>query len=228
VTETCDSGKLNLIVDVQTEAASMADNHYLPSAVDAAGEIVPDTIERAHTDGAYNSRENREHCAGKGMDLVSGGMQGKPSKYDLEKDGQGKLKVTNKETGEDIPAVAVKPKKPDAPETWRIKDGGHRAVYFTEEDVETSLARKRVETLPKEVKNIRNNVEATIFQLGYHCRADKSRYRGLAKHKMWAISRCLWVNFRRIAAWVGGRNEELADTLLLILRFLPGASLSAV
>jgi hypothetical protein len=88
VTETCDSGKLNLIVDVQTEAASMADNHYLQEAVDAAGEIAPDTIERVYTDGAYNIWENREHCKGKGIDLVSGRMQGKPSKYDLEKDGE--------------------------------------------------------------------------------------------------------------------------------------------
>jgi hypothetical protein len=39
-------------------------------------------------------------------------------------------------------------------------DTGH----FKEEDVETSLMRKEVETLPKEVKNIRNNVDAEIFQ----------------------------------------------------------------
>jgi hypothetical protein len=100
--------------------------------------------------------------------------------------------------------------------------------YFTEEDVETGLTRKRVETLPKEVKNIRNNVEATIFQLGYHYRADKSRYRGLAKHRMWAISRCLWANFRRIAAWAGGIGAGTADAILVLLRFLSGASLSAV
>ncbi|MDR1905033.1 MAG: hypothetical protein LBQ88_22480, partial [Treponema sp.] len=66
------------------------------------------------------------------------------------------------------------------------------------------------------------------FQLGYHYRADKSRYRGLAKHRMWAISRCLWVNFRRIAAWVGGIGAGTADAILVLLRFLSGASLSSV
>jgi mRNA-degrading endonuclease RelE of RelBE toxin-antitoxin system len=155
-------------------------------------------------------------------------MRGKPSKYDLEKDGQGRLKVRNKETGEDIPAVPVKPARPEGSGRWRIKDGEQRAIYFTEEDIETSLIRKRVETLPKEEKNIRNNVEAAIFQLGYHYRADKSRYRGLAKHKIWAISRCLWVNFRRIAARAGGIGAGTGDALLVLLRFLSGASLSAV
>ncbi|MDR1863894.1 MAG: transposase [Treponema sp.] len=108
------------------------------------------------------------------------------------------------------------------------KPTAFRRWSFTEEAVETSLTRKRVETLPKEEKNMRNNVEATIFRLGYHYRADKSRYRGLAKHRMWAISRCLWVNFRRIAARVGGIGAGTEDAFLALLRFLSCASLSAV
>jgi hypothetical protein len=47
-------------------------------------------------------------------------------------------------------------------------------IYFTEQDVETCRLRKKMETLPKEVRTIRNNVEATIFQLGYHYRSGKS------------------------------------------------------
>jgi hypothetical protein len=34
--------------------------------------------------------------------------------------------------------------------------------------------------------------------LGYHYTNDKSRYRGITKHRMWANIRCLWVNFVRI------------------------------
>jgi hypothetical protein len=61
-----------------------------------------------------------------------------------------------------------------------------------EEAVETSLIRKRVETLPKKIKNIRNNVEAAIFQFGYHYRTDKSRYRGLG---VCCASRIKWYKY---------------------------------
>jgi len=42
-------------------------------------------------------------------------------------------------------------------------------------------------------------VEATIFQLAYHLRKDKTKYRGFFKNKIWAILRSLWINFVRIA-----------------------------
>jgi hypothetical protein len=86
-----------------------------------------------------------------------------------------------------------------------------------------------MEALPKEVRNIRNNVEATIFQLGYHYRSGKSRYRGLEKHRMWALSRCLWINFRRIAAWIGkdgglaaAVRSVLAQIFGVLIRVCPG------
>ena len=219
VTETCDKGKLNLLVDVQTKPASISDVAYLTPALDAASEIVAGKVEVVHTDGGYHSPGNHEYCNKAGVELLTGGMSGKASKYDLERAGQNNVIVTNKETGEVLPAVITKTKKADAPKTWRIKDGEHAPIYFTEADIETSRLRKKNETLPKEVRNIRNNVEATIFQLGYHYRADKSKYRGLEKHKIWALSRCLWINFRRIAAWVGG-SDGLAAAVRYIFTLL--------
>jgi hypothetical protein len=219
VTETCDKDKLNLIVDVQTEPASAADNDYVQEALAEAAAVVPEKIESAHTDGAYHSPENQTYCQEKDIDLITGGIQGKPSKYDLELDGQNDLIVTNKETGAALPAVVAKPKDPDAPKRWRVQDGDHAPIYFTEQDVGTCRLRKKMEALQKEVRNIRNNVEATIFQLGYHYRSGKSRYRGLAKHRLWAISRCFWINFRRIAAWMGGTGDEVAGAVLSLCRF---------
>jgi hypothetical protein len=72
------------------------------------------------------------------------------------------------------------------------------------------LLRKKLAAVPKEKLDIRNNVEATIFQLGYYYTGNKSRYRGLIKHRLWALSRCLWINFRRIAAWIGKQEAEAA------------------
>lgn len=84
---------------------------------------------------------------------------------------------------------------------WRIAtDKGYR--YFTQQGIDAYLIRKQIENTPIEILQKRNNVEATIFQLGYHYSNDKSRYRGLIKHKMWANIRCLWVNFVRILKYI--------------------------
>ena len=86
-------------------------------------------------------------------------------------------------------------------EQWRIKTAkGYR--YFTQQAIETSMIRKKIAQTPKAILQKRNNVEATIFQLGYHYPNAKSRYRGLIKHQMWANVRCLWVNFVRILKFV--------------------------
>ena len=64
------------------------------------------------------------------------------------------------------------------------------------------MIRKKIAQTPKDILQKRNNVQATIFQLGYHYPNAKSRYRGLIKHQMWANVRCLWVNFVRILKFV--------------------------
>ena len=63
---------------------------------------------------------------------------------------------------------------------------------------EGNMLRKKYEATPKTELDRRNNVEAAIFQIIYHTRNDKTRYRGLAKHVMWACSRCMWMNFIRL------------------------------
>lgn len=82
---------------------------------------------------------------------------------------------------------------------WRIStDSKAKYRYFTREQVEKALLRKRLEAIPKKELNRRNNVEAAMFQISYHTRNNKTRYRGLVKHVMWACSRCMWMNFIRL------------------------------
>ena len=207
VTETCDEGPglkgaLNLIVDVRVEGCSISDVEYLQDGLSGAQEVVVDKIEEVYTDGAYHSPGNREYCKGKEIDWVLPGIQGKPSRYDLSFDADGNLTVVNTESGQQLEAKRSQSRNPNTPERWAVKDGDNSPIYFERKDVETCGLRKRLGEMPKERLNIRNNVEATIFQLGYHYRGDKSRYRGLIKHRLWAVSRCLWINFRRIHLWV--------------------------
>ena len=134
--------------------------------------------------------------------------------YDLSYDEEGNLVVVNKERGERLEAKRSKSKRAGAPERWVIQDGGNRPIYFERKDVETCELRKRLEEIPKERRDIRNNVEATIFQIGYHYRGDKSRYRGLVKHVRWTVSRSIWVNFRRIQVWSIRKGREMVESVI--------------
>lgn len=230
VTETCDEGNLNLIVGVRTEGSGTADVEYLQEGLEKAQAAVADKIEEVYTDGAYHSPGNQEYCKEKGIEWVLRGIQGKPSKYDLSFNSEGEMEVVNTESGEKLDVRKAKSRNPEAPERWVIKDGENKPIYFERKDVETCGLRKRLGEIPKERLDIRNNVEATIFQVGYHYRGDKSRYRGLIKHEIWAASRCIWVNFRRIQLWLmrkaGKEGKDIAPpskesfVLNLIRRFL--------
>jgi len=122
--------------------------------------------------------------------------------------------VVNRESGEQLEATRSKGNTAEAPERWVIRDGENRPIYFEKKDVETCELRKRLEEIPKERRDIRNNVEATIFQIGYHYRGDKSRYRGLVKHVRWTVSRSIWVNFRRIQVWSIRKGREMVESVI--------------
>ncbi|MFC2087001.1 hypothetical protein ACFLSA_02415, partial [Bacteroidota bacterium] len=77
--------------------------------------------------------------------------------------------------------------------------------------------------MPVDKRVKRNNVEATIFQLCYHTRNNKTRYRGIIQNNTWALLRCIWINLRRIIAWTGQIfqrtaffDQNMADNLISI------------
>lgn len=210
ITETCDQpvedGKpvLNLITDIQVDVVSTQDNSYLKHALTATQEILPNNIEKVYADGAYNSVENQQHCQNNDINLLLTAMQGATPRYDIALDEQdnNSLAVTDNKTGNTTKAQQVKTRKDPTLKKWRIKTEEGLYRYFDMESVRAASLRQKLRDIPIEQTNIRNNVEATIFQLGYHYSNDKSRYRGLAKHKLWAYSRSLWINFVRIMKYV--------------------------
>ena len=191
-TETNDEeGGPSLITDVEVRPATAADKDFLQSGVEGSMEVTGNMPEHINADGAYQSDGNREFAADNLMDFVTSGIQGKPSRYDLTlKDGE--LTVVDKSTGKDVPVTLSGDK-------WRIAAKGKAKYrYFTQEQVEKAMLRKKLEAIPKTELDRRNNVEAAMFQISYHTRNCKTRYRGLAKHVMWACSRCMWMNFIRL------------------------------
>ena len=210
ITETCDDtgqekDKPNLIVNVQVKPASAADNGYLKDAVTNIREKVStDIIEKVYADGAYQSPGNREFADMNSIELITSGLQGRQSKYDLEMR-EGELVVTNIETGEIIPAYKTGDK-------WRIATTGKSKYrYFTNEQIATAELRRQLAAIPGQEQMKRNNVEATIFQYCFHTRNNKTRYRGLLRHKLFTFARCLWINHVRLGNYlitIGQRAHE--------------------
>lgn len=199
VTESCDKDELHLISQVQVQPVSASDNHYLQPAIEHSQQTLNGKVENVHADGAYHDPDNQDYCSKNDINLYLHAIQGAKGRYDLSINQEGELSVTDTQSGEIIPATKIKNKKNQ--DRWRIKT--HKGFrYFSQQEIDTCLIRKKIENTPIEKLHIRNNVEATIFQLGYHYPNSKSRYRGLTKHRMWANFRCLWINFVRILKYI--------------------------
>lgn len=196
ITETVpEKDKPSLITDVKVKGATAADNDFFEEAVKETEKVTGNDVENAYVDGAYQSEKNREFAKDK-INIVSGGLQGKASRFDLNLKDDQTLEVTDKITGEVKTAIPVKP------DEWKIvlenADGKKSYRYFKKEHVDKAKIRRKVESVPFEERKKRNNVEAAMFQYSFHTRNNKTRYRTLIKHSLQAIARCAWMNMRRL------------------------------
>lgn len=200
VTESCDNDRpLNLIGHVDVRKASTSDVDFLQDDIQKAQEVFTHKIEAVHTDGAYHSPDNQQFCKDNKIDLYLHAIQGTPGRYQFRFTESGEFSIFDTIDKKEVDYLNVIGKNDI--EKWRIKtEKGYR--YFTRKDIDGYLLREKVAETPIETLQLRNNVEATIFQVGYHYPNAKSRYRGEIKHQMWANIRCLWVNFVRILNYI--------------------------
>jgi hypothetical protein len=181
ITESCDKTGLNLIGDVDVREASTSDTAFFQDGINKVETIFTEPVENAHADGAYHSPDNQEYCKEKNIELYLHAIQGAKGRYAFTFIEDGNLSVLDTVTMKTLTATKVTSK--NNVKKWRIAtDKGYR--YFSQQEVENYFIRKKIETTPIEVLQTRNNVEATIFQLGYHYSNNKSKYRGLIKHIM--------------------------------------------
>jgi hypothetical protein len=197
ITETCSKGKLNLITNVIVEKANTPDTSFVKPAIESTVEVTGQQVEKVYLDGAYQSPSNNNCC--EDIDLVYTGMQGFEPRYDLEMTSAGLL-VTDTKTGEQTKAVLCKKLKNNKEDRWRILTASGY-YYFGQSAIRASQLRREIKERSEEELHTRNNVEATIFQLGIPLRNNKSKYRGLIKQKIWTYCRCLWINLIRILSF---------------------------
>lgn len=215
VTETCDDDNLNLITNANVKVVSTPDTNFLKEDTEKTQALVSDKIETVYADGAYHSPENQNYCKDNDIHLCLQAIQGSRGRYELEMTDDQKIQIKDTLTGEELESTRVVSK--DGTEKWRIKTGKSYR-YITQKEIDTYQIRKKITSTPQEEIQRRNNVEATIFQVGYHYPNAKSRYRGLSKHQMWANIRCLWVNFVRIANFVTQNGQTLPIIAINIIK----------
>ena len=200
ITESCDDGDgLNLIGKVDIKKVTTSDVDFFQDDINSAQEVFTQKSEVVHADGAYHSPDNQAFCKSNDINLYLHAIQGAKGRYEFDFLKNGELTIFDTKTNELVETTKIIGK--NNIEKWRIKNE-KKYRYFTQKDIDTYLIRKKIAETPIEILQKRNNVEATIFQLGYHYPNAKSRYRGLIKHQMWANVRCLWVNFVRILNYI--------------------------
>lgn len=212
ITETVDEeGGLDLITAVEVKGATASDSDFFVKGVLDTEEVVTQEVKAAHTDGAYQSQFNRAFCKVCDIDFMANGFQGRVGRIILQRDESGKLVATDRLTGKTLQCSMSK--KGDK---WRIETIGMKTKvkYVTEEDIDKSEARQKVESMPIEERNKRHNVEATIFQYCFHSRDNKLRYRGLEKMRMHAYARTLWCNIRRIVIFEINKCQRALNVLI--------------
>ncbi len=218
ITESCDNDSpLNLIGHVDVKKASASDVDFLTDNIDKAQEVFCDKIKDAHADGAYHSPDNQQYCKDNEINLYLHAIQGAKSRYQFNILENGELSIFDTINNE-IAEYKMITGKNNA-NKWRIKtEKGYR--YFTQKDIDGYQLRKQIDETPIETLQMRNNVEATVFQMGYHYPNAKTRYRGEIKHQMWANIRCLWVNFVRILKFVKNPCLKTAFLGLFAIKLL--------
>ena len=134
--------------------------------------------------------------------MVLSGIQGAPSRFELTETEQG-VTVHDTTTGTTHQAKPAGRQKNTTEQRWRIRlDEGQKYRYFGPSSKRASARRQAISTRSTSERNKRNNVEASIWHLTQPLSGNKTSYRGLIEHKLWAWFRALWVNMRRIQRYI--------------------------
>ena len=201
ITETA-KGDLRLITDVQVEKATQSDSSYLEVAAQKTTELTDQPIEQVHTDGGYDSIENRTRFADYiGQEWHLAKCIGGKKRCEFKHKEDGTILILDPATNSWVKAEMSRNGK------YRIPTPGRTSKYryFKKEQVKAGIELAKVR--PKEIDGgIRANMESTIHQVFHTLSAGKSKYRGLLKHKLFVTSRALWINCKRIKVQTGKKS----------------------
>lgn len=180
------------------DKANTPDKEFVEPAIVATTQVTGQKVDKVYADGAYQSPDNDAFC--ENMDMVFTGMQGAKSRFELQMTDQGLLVTDTQTSACQIAKLASKNKNSKENRYFIISD--NKKTYFGQSAIRAAIIRKTISHRSIKELHKRNNVETTIFQLAFHLRNKKSKYRTLIKQQIWATCKCLWINFVRILRYI--------------------------
>ena len=206
---------LALITAVETKNVAEPDTDFFQSAIIAHEKTTKQEVEISLTDGAYNSPSNVKFAEGKNIKWYLTAIQGFRGNYSFEKiDEEDCYNVTDLTTGKIY--LSTTPSKKGS---YRITLDDGKKRYFKKEQIVNSFRRAEIKNYPDYVQGLRANTESTVHQVFCKLNGNKSRYRGLHKNHLYALTRSLWTNITRIKVFIETKNAVKA-TIYLFFHFL--------
>lgn len=200
-----------LLVDVAVAPNNQADSTILNERLPEMHRKTPE-LRELHHDAGYGSEDNDRLEGEYEIEAVQTAIRGRtsPAPMQIERDESGFLHircaaghvVPGQPAKKSLKAVFAAANCLECPFAAvcpaRALARGARAFYFTEEDVVKQARHRRIETLPKERRTLRANVEATMKEFKAPCRNGKLRTRGLRAASRYAFLRAIAINFGRV------------------------------
>jgi len=200
---------LQLINDIVVKPDNIDDSKILDERIEKIKDKTPD-LEELHTDGGYGSEDNDIKMEKLGVTQITTAIRGKQSEIELkiEKISQEPEIYTVECPHQKRTSTPTKQRHKVRFETQRcescpLKDNcrifrAKGRYYFKHGDHLKSKRNNNINTLPKERRKLRPNVEATMKEFKSKTNGGKVKVRGLFKTSLFAYALGVSINFGRI------------------------------
>jgi len=236
IVETCSpDNKINLITDISVHANNTDDSKGLNERIDIVKEKTPE-LNELHFDGAYPSDDNDRKFEEYSITPVQTAIRGRESEgveIKITKDEFSAADIHEQYSAETSRfSVSCPNQTVEAQQTKKrfkaefnpdicsscsllskcqlIKKKNAKAYYFTEEEY---LKRKRfqsIKNIPKERRNLRTNIEATVSEFTRKMNNRKLKARGLFKAQIFAYAVGIGVNFGRVNRYLSSQTLAIS------------------
>jgi hypothetical protein len=201
---------LQLIIDVTVAKNNRDDSDILHERIDAIKEKTPD-LDEMHHDGGFGSEENDTKFAHHGVTVIQTGIKGFAAKG---------VPIEITEVSPDWYTVSCPSQTVQASPSWTrwkadfLQEGcagcamseecqlkktkAGRVYYFNRAEYLKKKRLKNIETIDKERRTLRANVEATVAEFKRKMHNGKLKVRGRFRTTVFAFSMAVSINFGRI------------------------------
>jgi hypothetical protein len=243
VVETANPGnEVNLITDVAVSQNNIDDSVVINQRLETIKNKTPE-INELHFDGAYGSLSNDDKCSESNLNIkqIQTGIRGRESKsveIAITEIANGQTKI-NTDTDEIVYKVCCPKQEVESQKSKKryralfdtdicsgcefakqckveeYKRG--RIYYFNRQEYLKKKRYKNIESIPKERRSLRSNVEATVSEFKRKMQNGKLRVRGRFKTALFSFAMAISINFGRLHRFLNKKilpnKREIGYTL---------------